>query len=261
MPLNYQQVLDALKDAGNEQTREAHRLRGASPNLFGVSTADLARLKAEVGVNHEIARRLWSTGNEDARIFATMVADVAALLPDEAERWVVSERWHVVLDAFGDLVARTEYARDKALAWIDSEDERMGRAGWRVIAALAGSKNKIDDEFFGGLLRRIVPGIHGAPNGVRDAMNNALIAIGVRNAALEKLAVAAAKKIGKVHVEHADPKAVTPDAAEYIATVSAYRSKKPAAKGKAPANGAAKAGASAKGKKTQTPSRQVKARG
>ena len=47
-------------------------------------------------------------------------------------------------------------------------------------------------------------------------MNNALIAIGGRNAKLKKLALAAAKKIGKVEVDHGDTSCKTPDAAAYI---------------------------------------------
>jgi hypothetical protein len=48
-------------------------------------------------------------------------------------------------------------------------------------------------------------------------MNGALISIGVRNPALEKKALAVAKKIGQVQVDHGQTSCQTPDAAEYIA--------------------------------------------
>ena len=57
-------------------------------------------------------------------------------------------------------------------------------------------------------------------------MNNALINIGVRNSALEKKAVAAAKRIGKVVVDHGETGCKTPDAASYIAKTLAHRRKK-----------------------------------
>jgi hypothetical protein len=59
-------------------------------------------------------------------------------------------------------------------------------------------------------------------------MNNALIAIGTRNDALEARAVAIAVKIGKVRVDHGETGCKTPDAAEYIAKALAYRHKKTA---------------------------------
>jgi len=47
-------------------------------------------------------------------------------------------------------------------------------------------------------------------------MNSALIAIGLRNARLERLAQAAAAAVGKVEVDHGETGCVTPDAAAYI---------------------------------------------
>ena len=47
-------------------------------------------------------------------------------------------------------------------------------------------------------------------------MNNALIAIGRRNAQLQKQALAAAKRIGKLEIDHGDTACKTPDAATYI---------------------------------------------
>ena len=55
------------------------------------------------------------------------------------------------------------------------------------------------------------------------AMNRALIAIGVSNARLEKPALAAAKRIGKVEVDHGETGCQTPDAAAYIRKTAEYR--------------------------------------
>ena len=58
--------------------------------------------------------------------------------------------------------------------------------------------------------------IHAAPNAEREGMNLAVIAIGCRSPGLRKAAIAAAKRIGKVEVDHGDTACKTPDAAEYI---------------------------------------------
>ena len=47
-------------------------------------------------------------------------------------------------------------------------------------------------------------------------MNSALISIGVRNSKLERKALAAAKRIGKVEVDHGETSCKTPDATAYI---------------------------------------------
>jgi hypothetical protein len=58
---------------------------------------------------------------------------------------------------------------------------------------------------------------------VRDAMNSALIAIGIRNSHLEELALSAAQRIGKVEVDHGKTNCKTPDAAAYIRRTLDYR--------------------------------------
>jgi hypothetical protein len=68
--------------------------------------------------------------------------------------------------------------------------------------------------------------IHSATNAEREAMNMALIQIGCRNAALRKAALAAAKRIGKVEVDHGDTACKTPDAAAYIEKTWAHSTSK-----------------------------------
>lgn len=65
-------------------------------------------------------------------------------------------------------------------------------------------------------LETIERDIHQRANRVREAMNSALIAIGMRSPALEEQALAIAAAIGKVHVDHGDTGCKTPDAAAYI---------------------------------------------
>jgi hypothetical protein len=83
------------------------------------------------------------------------------------------------------------------------------------------------------LVSKIESRIHAEPNGVREAMNRALIAIGVRNPKCQKAAVAAAKRIGKVEIDHGETGCKTPDAAAYIDKTIAHRSAKAAGKQKA----------------------------
>ena len=57
-------------------------------------------------------------------------------------------------------------------------------------------------------------------------MNYGLIAIGMRSDAFAQLATAAAKRLGKVQVDHGDTSCKTPDAIPYIQKARAHRKKK-----------------------------------
>ena len=62
--------------------------------------------------------------------------------------------------------------------------------------------------------------IHRSPNRARYAMNGALISIGVFKPALCNQAIEAARRIGKVDVDHGETFCKTPDAVPYIEKAS-----------------------------------------
>lgn len=70
------------------------------------------------------------------------------------------------------------------------------------------------------ILATIEKEIHRSPNRARHAMNGALISIGVYKPALRKEAIEAAKRVGKVEVDHGETNCKTPDAASYIERAS-----------------------------------------
>ncbi|HEY8376326.1 MAG TPA: hypothetical protein VIK91_07555, partial [Nannocystis sp.] len=82
--------------------------------------------------------------------------------------------------------------------------------------------------FFAPLVARIERELHEAPNWVREAMNRALIGIGARSDALAELALAAARRIGPVAVDHGDTCCETPDAILYIPKAREHRAKQEA---------------------------------
>jgi hypothetical protein len=83
-------------------------------------------------------------------------------------------------------------------------------------------------------MRGIEKQIHRAKNYTRYSMNNAMIAIGGSMPALTATALATARKIGTVDVDHGDTQCATPDATAYIGKMVA-RAKTRVAKAKTPA--------------------------
>jgi 3-methyladenine DNA glycosylase AlkD len=214
--MDLQGTLETLRSLGKEQNRKIYRRHGAAEDVYGVSYADLKALKKKVKVDHELAEGLWGTGNHDARIFATMVGDAKRMSREDLETWVETVSNYTDADAFAGLASASPAARQAMQDWIGSDDEWTASTGWKVLAHLAMKDTELPDGYFEEYLGRIERQLQGSKNRVRHEMNGALIAIGLRNPALEKKALAASARIGKMEVDHGETGCKTPDAAAYI---------------------------------------------
>ncbi|MEE8062027.1 MAG: hypothetical protein V3T16_09355, partial [Gemmatimonadales bacterium] len=93
---------------------------------------------------------------------------------------------------------------------------------WLVATSMA-RDDDLPNDYFIDLLGTVEAEIHNRKNRVRDAMNYALIAIGMRNAVLAKRAIAAARRIGPVQVDHGETGCKTPEAVAYIKKAAARK--------------------------------------
>lgn len=216
-------VLRELEGLGSEQTRKTYRRHGVKGEQFGVLYAPLGKIAKRLKTDHDLARELWASGNHDARILATMIADPAVMTGSELDRWIRDVDNYVLADALAGLASRTPVARKKMEKWTRATHEWIGRIGWGMLARLAMSDGTLADEDFDRYLAEIERRIHGSANRVRDAMNMAVIAIGLRGPVLQKKAVASAERIGRVEVDHGQTGCKTPDAIEYIRKVKSKR--------------------------------------
>ncbi len=209
-------VLKELEGFGAEQNRKVYSRHGVGENQFGVSFGNLRALGAKHLGDQQLAEELWATGNNDARVLATIIADPGTMTGKSIESWRRGLDNYVITDAFTGLVARTPHCQKKAEKWTTAKAEWTSRAGFGLLAHLAMHDPALPDEYFEAYLEVIEQEIHSRRNRTRDAMNSALIAIGVRNRNLQDKAIAAAKRIGKVEVDHGDTGCGTPDAVDYI---------------------------------------------
>ncbi|HKY04765.1 MAG TPA: DNA alkylation repair protein [Blastocatellia bacterium] len=215
--MTVEDVIKELESLGTEQNRKIFKRHGMGENLYGVSSADLNKLKKRIKVDHELARRLWETGNYDARALATLIADPRLLDDGQLESWAKSLDSYAIADMFARLASRTALAKKKMERWIKSKDEWTARAGWQMLGSLARDDAGLPEDYFEPYLGIIEQKIQSSKNRVKDAMNNALISIGVRTPRLHKRAVEVARKIGRVEVDHGETGCKTPDAIPYMA--------------------------------------------
>lgn len=210
------EVLQELEALGSEQTRKTYKRHGVGDKQYGVSYANLGKLQKKIKTDHDLARRLWSSGFHDAQILATMIADPAEMTANEIDTWAKDLSNYVLTDALAGLVSKSSFSRRKVEEWTKSPQEWIGSAGWQILGGLALRDPALPDSYFLPYLDTIQFDIHARKNRVRYAMNGALIAIGTRNSKLKKKALAVAARIGKVEVHHGDTGCKTPDAAQYI---------------------------------------------
>jgi hypothetical protein len=106
-------------------------------------------------------------------------------------------------------------------SWMKSTDEFRREMGYGILGCrLKDDPDSVSDADAQRVLTTIEAEIQRSPNWARYAMNGALISIGVYKPALRKKAIEAAKRIGKVEVDHGETTCKTPDSVLYIEKAS-----------------------------------------
>ncbi|KAB2441077.1 DNA alkylation repair protein [Bacillus luti] len=211
-----EEVMQQLEECGTEQTRKTYKNHGAKEPLFGVSFANLKLLKKKIKKDHDLAISLWETKNMDAMTLATMVLDPKKLTTEQLDEWVGEVDYYCLMDVLMTAICTSPIAIERMEEWTKSDDEWIGRAGWSLLANIAIKNKTLHDGFFLPYLEEIKTHIHNEKNRKKEAMNSALIAIGIRNEDLERQAIELAREIGKVQVDHGATSCKTPDAEPYI---------------------------------------------
>ncbi|MRS08672.1 DNA alkylation repair protein [Bacillus anthracis] len=211
-----EEVMQQLEEYGTEQNRKTYKNHGAKEPLFGVSFANLKLLKKKIKKDHDLAISLWETKNMDAMTLATMILDPKKVTTELLNKWVQEVDYYCLMDVLMTAICTSPIAIERMEEWTKSDDEWIGRAGWSLLANIAIKNKTLQDDSFSPDLEEIKENIHNEKNRKREAMNSALIAIGIRNEDLEQTAIEIAREIGKVQVDHGATSCKTPDAESYI---------------------------------------------
>jgi 3-methyladenine DNA glycosylase AlkD len=210
------EVMKELRYRGTAQNVKIYRRHGARGSLYGVSFADLRKLAKHLDNDHELALKLWDSGNIDARLLATMVADPEKLTPSTVNKWMKDVDYYVLSDELARLISRSPMALEKMEQLMVSPKEYYRACGYAVLASALKEGVDVPDENCRRYLRSIEAEVHASANRARYAMNSAVIAIGAYKPALSDEARKTASRIGKVVVDHGATSCKTPDAAAYI---------------------------------------------
>lgn len=168
----------------------------SSVGTLGVPVYVIRRMAKEAGRDHALAEELWNSGLHEARILATLVDDPALVTARQMDRWARDfDSWDVCDQACQNLFRYSPMAFAKAAQWAHARREFVRRAGFSLMAGLAGKSKDATDEQFAAFLPLIAEAASDDRNMVKKAVNWALRGIGKRNRRLHKLAIAAAEEI------------------------------------------------------------------
>lgn len=220
------ETMAALEKAGSAQTRKTYARHGAAEPMFGTSFATLKTMMKRIGVDQELALALWDTGNFDACNLAVKIADPARMSPKDLDRWAKAPIVRMCSGYLANLAAEGPHGRSRSEAWLAAKDEPRRCAGWSLVGAMAMRDEDTPDAWFAQRLAEIEKAIQGSSNIVRETMLHALIAIGCRSAALRKAVTAAAKRIGKIEIDHGDTACKTPEPAATLEKTWAHAAAK-----------------------------------
>jgi len=215
--MNLNDVMQELEALGSEQTRKTWCRHGAAEPMFGVKFGDLTKLQKRIKPNHSLAAGLWRTGNHDARLLASIVADASAITEKELMAWASTLKDSSTAEALANLASRTPLAAKIREAWL--ADPKLQRAGWSMVGHCAKDGVSLDEATSLGYIKRIEAEIHKAENWTRRTMMYALIGLGGRSAATRKAAEEAARRVGPVAFDPGNTACEFPDALPYIVKV------------------------------------------
>ncbi len=106
MMMTAEQVLAELESTGTAQNRKVYARHGVGRQMYGVSYGNLGKLKKKIKVDHDVAEGLWASGNHDAMVLATMIADPPAFRSSRLDEWARDLDSYVLADAFSSLAAK-----------------------------------------------------------------------------------------------------------------------------------------------------------
>jgi 3-methyladenine DNA glycosylase AlkD len=194
-----EQALAWLEEARTDKDFNNLKRFGINPrNAIGVSMANIQRIARQLGKDHKLAQDLWKTGCYEARMLTAFVDDPAQVTGAQMDRWCRDfDNWGITDTLCFKLFDQTPHAWDKVEKWSVSEEEFVKRAGFALLASLAGHDKVATDQQFLTALELIESESGDDRHLVKKGISWALRRIGTRNPRLLAAARIVAKKLAQ----------------------------------------------------------------
>lgn len=199
VPADVAYALKWLERRGTKKNRDGMARYGiVAKKVFGVSMGTMQELATELGRDHALSEALWKTGWYEARMLASMVGEPGRVTPGQMERWAKGfDNWAVCDTATFVLWDRSPHAWPKVREWSKRKEEFVKRAAFAMLASLTVHDKQAPDERYLEGLVLIEREASDERNFVKKAVNWALRSIGKRSPALNKKAIAVARRLAE----------------------------------------------------------------
>jgi 3-methyladenine DNA glycosylase AlkD len=212
-------IMQMLKELGSEQTRQIYMNHGVKEPYFGVKIGDLKKLVKYVKKDHELALKLFDSGNHDAMYLAGLSINPKLITKETLQDWAQKAYWYMVAEyTVAQVTAESDYALELAREWMKSEEEMVAVCGWSTYSNYLSitPDEMLDLAEIKILLDQVKNSIHEEQNRVRYVMNGFVLSVGAYVIELCEEAKQVADYIGKVHVDVGNTACKVPEASEYI---------------------------------------------
>lgn len=167
--------LAALEDPRAREVNERHG------DDHGVNLGRLRALAKRLKTQHELAGRLWETGDTAARLLALLICRPKSFGRDELDAMVREARPPKVHDWLVNyVVKKSPHCEELRLAWFADPDPVVASAGWALTTDRVAKRPEGLD--LSGLLDVIEAEMKDAPDRLQWAMNHCLAQIGIDHA-------------------------------------------------------------------------------
>ena len=171
---------------------------------FGIGLTQLKKLAKQIGRNHDLAQVLWKEPNYDVKTMAILTEEPKKVNQAQIEEmvndvgmWIMSHTW------VQNLFCKVPFSKVLAEDWRVSKNDVKRRCGYSYLYYLS-KDSKTPDAYFTPILDEIKRQIQLEENYVKDAMNNALFAIGQRSKEINALCISIAEDVGRISVYYGD---------------------------------------------------------
>ena len=217
--MTFTEIMSQLEEWGNPSTKKVLMRHGAREPFFGVKAGDLKKIVKKVKKDHDLAMRLYATGNSDAMYLAGLISDESKMTKADLRKWAEEAYWSYLSEySVAWATAESPYAEELANEWIESDKENIASSGWATwtnIIILTPDED-LDLKKIRSLMKRAEKDVHEGENRVSYTKNGFILTAGASVKALTEEAIEAGKRIGKVKVDMNGSACKVPFIPEYL---------------------------------------------
>lgn len=168
---------------------------------FGLNFTKVQEIARELESDPAFADELYSSGNHDLKVLATFIDDPKSYTLDELNKRAEQLYPSPFAEKFcRQVLAKSDHAVHFVDKWSECADCDYRCYAFYILSELAKKTNRLSNEFYARFLEDIAAHIHEETDTVKEAMQQAIVAIGARDKRLQKLSKEIAEQIGKVPV-------------------------------------------------------------